>query len=110
MYGHVWFRSGSARMRVVFCWHGFVMQVLRRTALYFAVQAGHVHVVAALASDSRVDVNMQYLVEDGRTVFHMACLKGSAELVQCLADVPRLDVHAEDVSAKRVVHLHATAL
>ena len=38
-------------------------------------------------------------VEDGRAIFHMACLSGTAEMVSVLVGVDRLDVHAVDVRA-----------
>ncbi len=62
---------------------------------WYAYCALHVHACCPAATQNWARLFVQ--VEDGRTVFHIACLKCSAELVLCLANVTRLDVHAADV-------------
>jgi hypothetical protein len=72
------------------------LQSLRRDALYLAVKGNFAATVAALASDLRVDVNRRYEIEEGRTVFHIACLTGTPEVVAVLAGIAAVDVHATD--------------
>jgi ankyrin repeat protein len=62
------------------------------TALHFAAERGHAHVVETLLQDPRVDVNERDVF--AMTALHFAAKRGHANVVEKLLQDPRVDIHA----------------
>lgn len=74
------------------------------TAFHFACKIGKLDVVEEFLSMTRLDLDFDLPLSDGRTPFHLACIEGHEKIVQLFLNNPNIDLNARDYKGCTAFH------